>query len=85
MDVSETPGEAELKDPPVDGDGVPVTDSAAGNATKRVLWSRKTEAAASGDSICCTPRRATRTQKAQITDFPASPPANGGNAATVAG
>ena len=31
---------AELKDPPVDGDGVLVTDSAAGNATKRVLWSR---------------------------------------------
>lgn len=36
MDVSQ----AELKDPPVDGDGVVITDSAAGNATKRVLWSR---------------------------------------------
>ena len=40
MDVSQTLAQAELKDPPVDGDGVLVTDSAAGNATKRVLWSR---------------------------------------------
>ena len=40
MDVSQTLAKAELKDPPVDGDGVLVTDSAAGNATKRVLWSR---------------------------------------------
>lgn len=40
MDVSQTLAQAELKDPPVDDDGVLVTDSAAGNATKRVLWSR---------------------------------------------
>ena len=40
MDVSQTLAQAELKNPPADDDGVLVTDSAAGNATKRVLWSR---------------------------------------------
>ena len=40
MDISKALAGAELKDPPVDGDGVLVTDSAAGTATKRVLWSR---------------------------------------------
>lgn len=40
MDVSQTLAKAELKDPPVDGDGVLVTDSAAENVPKRVLWSR---------------------------------------------
>ena len=40
MDVSQTLAKAELKDPPVDGDGVLVTDSAAESVPKRVLWSR---------------------------------------------
>lgn len=40
MDVSQTLAQAELKNTPADDDGVLVTDSAAGNATKRVLWSR---------------------------------------------
>lgn len=40
MDVSQTLAKAELKDPPVDNDGVVITDSAAENVPKRVLWSR---------------------------------------------
>ncbi len=40
MDVSQTLAQAELKNTPADDDGVLVTDSAAGNDTKRVLWSR---------------------------------------------
>lgn len=40
MDIFQTLAQAELKDPPVDDDGVLVTDSAAENTTKRILWSR---------------------------------------------
>jgi hypothetical protein len=84
MDVSQTLAQAELKDPPVDGDGVLVTDSAAGNATKRVLWSR-IKAALKGYFDPLYAAKSHTHSKAQITDFPASLPANGGNAATVGG
>lgn len=84
MDVSQTLAKAELKDPPVDGDGVLVTDSAAGNATKRVLWSR-IKAALKGYFDPLYAAKSHTHSKAQITDFPASLPANGGNAATVGG
>lgn len=40
MDVSQTLAQAELKDQPVDNDGVVITDSAAESVPKRVLWSR---------------------------------------------
>lgn len=40
MDVSQTLAQAELKNTPADDDGVLVTDSAAENVPKRVLWSR---------------------------------------------
>ena len=40
MDISKALAGAELKDPPVDNDGVVITDSAAENVPKRVLWSR---------------------------------------------
>lgn len=40
MDVSQTLAKAELKDQPVDNDGVVITDSAAESVPKRVLWSR---------------------------------------------
>lgn len=123
MDVSQTLAQAELKPTPADGDGVLVTDSAAGNATKRVLWSRIKAALSelyagkshshawgtitgrpgsfppaahasthgSGGADPVTPAAigaAAKTHthsKSQITDFPSSLPANGGNAATVGG
>lgn len=40
MDISKALAGAELKDQPVDNDGVVITDSAAENVPKRVLWSR---------------------------------------------
>lgn len=40
MDISKALAGAELKDQPADNDGVLVTDSAAENVPKRVLWSR---------------------------------------------
>lgn len=40
MDISKVLAGAELKDQPVDNDGVVITDSAAENVPKRVLWSR---------------------------------------------
>lgn len=40
MDISKALAGAELKDQPVDNDGVVITDSAAENTTKRILWSR---------------------------------------------
>lgn len=40
MDISKALAGAELKDQPVDNDGVVITDSAAKNVPKRVLWSR---------------------------------------------
>lgn len=84
MDVSQTLAQAELKNTPADDDGVLVTDSAAGNATKRVLWSR-VKAALKGYFDPLYAAKSHTHSKAQITDFPASLPANGGNAATVGG
>ena len=40
MDISKALAGAELKDQPVDNDGVVITDSAAESVPKRVLWSR---------------------------------------------
>lgn len=40
MDISKALAGAELKNQPADNDGVLVTDSAAENVPKRVLWSR---------------------------------------------
>lgn len=40
MDISKALAGAELKDQPADNDGVVITDSAAENVPKRVLWSR---------------------------------------------
>lgn len=84
MDVSQTLAKAELKDPPVDNDGVVITDSAAENVPKRVLWSR-IKAALKGYFDALYAAKSHTHSKAQITDFPASLPANGGNAATVGG
>lgn len=123
MDISKALAGAELKDQPVDNDGVVITDSAAENTTKRILWSRIKAALSelyagkshthawgtitgkpetfqpaahasthgSGGSDPVTPGAIGAAAenhthlKAQITDFPASLPANGGNAATVGG
>lgn len=123
MDVSQTLAQAELKNTPADDDGVLVTDSAAGNGTKRVLWSRIKAALSelyagkshthawgtitgrpgsfqpathasthgSGGVDPVTPAAIGAAEenhthsKSQIINFPASLPANGGNAATVGG
>lgn len=84
MDISKALAGAELKDQPVDNDGVVITDSAAENVPKRVLWSR-IKAALKGYFDPLYAAKSHTHSKAQITDFPASLPANGGNAATVGG